>query len=354
LSLDIHSSSRGKHVVLLYKDSSEREIATIDYLNVGLKEGQLSIYASVDACDQLHLAKISSKIVDFKENINKRNLLIVNLKPFYDSALKGDLTPFENLRKQILEELERRGNNNKSVIIVADCADNLFQNQYFDQSQLVESWWHHVYTEWIRYDNNQGQQEKHITVVCPHLDLILHKHPFDQHKCKILDNHSVTIDMAGHTIMKLSTLANQIEGPTLQPATEPINSQMESQSHILIAESEPELRFIYGMWLKSKGFKNILVADSGRRCFEECIRIGETQQKSDVIFILDSHIKDIPYIELVREIINRRPDSLIILTTTFPLDIINPMCININSSNVKILLKPFKLSKLLPLIGHSS
>ena len=201
-------------------------------------------------------------------------MLIVNLKPFYDSALKGDLTPFENLRKQIQQELERRGNN-KSVIIVANCADNLFQNQYFDQSQLVESWCHHVYTEWIRYDNDQGQQENHITIVCPHLDLILRKHPFDQHKCKILDNHSVTIDMAGHTVMKLSTLAKQIEGPTLQPATEPINSQMESQSHILVAESEPELRFIYGMWLKSKGFKNILVADSGRRCLEECIRIGE-------------------------------------------------------------------------------
>jgi len=46
-------------------------------------------------------------------------LLIVNLKPFYDSALRGDLTPFEKLKKQIQQELERR-NNNKSVIIVAD------------------------------------------------------------------------------------------------------------------------------------------------------------------------------------------------------------------------------------------
>jgi hypothetical protein len=43
----------------------------------------------------------------------------------------------EELRTQIQQELERR--NNKSVIIIADCADNLFQDQYFDQSELVES-----------------------------------------------------------------------------------------------------------------------------------------------------------------------------------------------------------------------
>lgn len=230
--------------MLLYKNNSERETAALNYINQGLKENQLCIYASVDASDQLQLSRISSKIVDFKENVDKRNLLIINLKPFYDSALKRDLTGFEKLKRQIQQELEHR-NNNKSVIIVADCADNLFQNQYFDQSQLVESWWHRVYMEWIRYDNNQWRQ--HITIVCPHLDSILHKHPFDQHKYKILDNHSVTMDMAGHTIMTSSILYENIEQrPPLRPA-EPTNSQMESLTHILIAEPNPELRSVYGM-----------------------------------------------------------------------------------------------------------
>jgi CheY-like chemotaxis protein len=355
LSIDIHSSSRGKHAVLLYKSILERDKAALDYINKGLNENQLCIYASVEAYDQLHLSNISSKIVDFKENIYKRNLLIVNLKPFYDSALKGDLTPFENLKKQIQEELELR-NNNKSVTIVADCADNLFQNQYFDQSQLVESWWHHAYIEWIRYDKNQGRQQQkqhHVTIVCPHLDLLLHKHPFDQHKYKILDNHSITIDMAGHTIMTSSTLNKLIVEPQPLRATESTSSQMKSQTHILIAEPNPELRSVYSMWLRSRGFKNILVTDSGSKCIEEFDRITNINQLPNLIVILDSHLRDISFIELAKQIINKRPDQILIFTTTLPSDIINSISINI-SSNIKTLLKPFKLSKLLQLIGKSS
>ena len=66
-----------------------------------------------------------------------------------------DLTPFEGLA-QIQQELERR--NNKSVIIVADCADNLFQNQYFDQSELVESWWHRVELKQFIYRRKKQQK----------------------------------------------------------------------------------------------------------------------------------------------------------------------------------------------------
>jgi CheY-like chemotaxis protein len=349
LSADIHSSSRGKHAVLLYKDNSERDKAALEYINQGLRENQLCIYASVDAYDQLHLSSISSKIVGFKENIDNRNLLIVNLKPFYDSALKGDLTPFEKLKKQIQQELEHR-----SVIIVADCADNLFQNQYFDQSQLVESWWHRVYMEWLRYDNNKGRQQKQhdVTIVCPHRDLLLHKHPFDQNKYKILDNHSVTIDMAGHTVMTSSAVGKHVEGPPLRPI-ESANSQTESQTHILIAEPNSELRSVYSMWLWSRGFKNILVTDSGSKCIEEFDRIRNINQRSNVIVILDSHLKDISFIELAKQIINKRPDQMLILTTTLPSKVVNSLNINIDS-NIKVLLKPFKLSKLLSLIGNSS
>ena len=353
MSANIHSSSRGKHAVLLYKNNSERDKAALEYINQGLRENQLCIYASV-AYDQLHLSRISSKIVDFEENIDKRNLLIVNLKSFYDSALKGDLTPFEKLKKQIQQELEHRNNNNKSVIIVADCADNLFQNQYFDQSQLVESWWHRVYMDWMRHDNNKGRQQKQhdVTIVCPHRDLLLHKHPFDQHKYKILDNHSVTIDMAGHTVMTSSALSKHIEEPPLRP-TESVNSQMKSQTHILIAEPNSELRSVYSMWLWSRGFKNILVTDSGSKCIEEFDRIRNINQRSNVIVILDSHLRDISFIELAKQIINKRPDQILILTTTLPSNVVNSLNININS-NIKVLLKPFKLSKLLSLIGNSS
>jgi hypothetical protein len=49
-------------------------------MNQGLKEGQLCIYASVNAYEPFHLTNISSLIEDYKDNLNKRNLLIVDLK----------------------------------------------------------------------------------------------------------------------------------------------------------------------------------------------------------------------------------------------------------------------------------
>jgi CheY-like chemotaxis protein len=288
------------------------------------------------------LSKVSSKIQDYKDNINKRNLLIINLRSFYNSALTGDLTPFEGLRTQIKQELERR--NNRSVIIIADCADNLFQNQYFNQSELVERWWHHVYNDWIQHEN-QGQN--HITILCPHLDSLMYKHPFNQHKYKIFDNHNVIIDIGGRTIKTASTLVQHIEK---QPhPTEPIISLMESKTHILVAEAELDLQHIYNMWLPSKGFKNIIITDSGRKCLEELNKIENISQ-SNIIVILDSRIKDIPFVEVAQQILNRKPNTQIIFTTTLPRDDINLMGTNNNS---KILLKPFRLSELLSLLGNS-
>jgi hypothetical protein len=42
------------HAMLLYNDYSERELASINYINQGLREKQLCIYASVDAYDTSH------------------------------------------------------------------------------------------------------------------------------------------------------------------------------------------------------------------------------------------------------------------------------------------------------------
>jgi hypothetical protein len=81
-------------------------------------------------------------------------LLIVNLKPFYDSALAKDLTPFEEFKMQLQQELKDR--DGKGVLIIADCADNLFRNKHFDQCRnkhfdqcnLVKKWRQDIYMKW--------------------------------------------------------------------------------------------------------------------------------------------------------------------------------------------------------------
>jgi signal transduction histidine kinase len=179
--------------MLLYNDYSDRELVSINYINQGLQEKQLSIYASIDAYDTSHLSKISQKINDYEENIIKRNLIILNLKPFYDSALTGDLTPFDAFYIQLQQEIKL--NDKNGVLIVADCADNLFRNKHFDQCNIVEKWWQDVYIKWLQ------QHQNHVfNVVCPHSGSLLRRHPFDQRKHQLSHNHSVIIDMGGNTI----------------------------------------------------------------------------------------------------------------------------------------------------------
>ena len=171
----ISLSSCSHHVMLLYNDYSERELASINYINQGLREKQLCIYASVDAYSTSHLAKISRQIKDYEENIIKRNLIILNLKPFYDSALTGDLTPFDAFYIQLQQEIKL--NDKNGVLIVADCADNLFRNKHFDQCNIVEKWWQDVYIKWLQ------QHQNHVfNVVCPHSGSLLSRRPFDQRK----------------------------------------------------------------------------------------------------------------------------------------------------------------------------
>ena len=86
--------------MLLCNDQKECDSAAVDSTNEGLKAGQLCIYASVFNGDKFHLEKILSEITKYSENIDKRNLVIVNFLPFSGSAKMPNLAPFERLRKR--------------------------------------------------------------------------------------------------------------------------------------------------------------------------------------------------------------------------------------------------------------
>ncbi len=337
-------SCRGQHVMLLYDTNSNRDLATINCINLALENKQLCIYASVNVVDTSYLSKISSRIKDYEENINKRNLFVVNLKPFYDSALTGNLTPFDEFKLQLQQELKDR--DDKALLIVADCADDLFRNKHFDQCELVEKWWQDNYMDWRR---RQEREQNHITVICPHSGSLLSKHPFDKHKHQISNNHTMIIDTAGRTVTGYIT-AKQAAESTISPLEIPI--------YILVAEPERDLQQIYSIWLSSLGFKNIVITDSGKKCLDELLKITNTNKNKthgfDMIVILDTHLKDIPCIQVAREIVTRRPEQQIIFTTTLPPDNVRQDIYPIGiKSNNEILVKPFRFSRLLSLIGRS-
>lgn len=239
-------TSRSQHVMLLYNDNSDRNLASVNYINQGLKEKQLCVYASVDATDSFHLQKISLQINNYNENINKRNLLLVDLKPFYDSALAGDLTPFEKFKMQLLQELKKDDKDHKGVLIVADCADYLSRNKHFEKCNLVEKWWQDVYVEWVQGQQQQQRQQQRehnysINIICPHPAFLLNKYPFDQYRNQISHNHSITIDTSDCIFADYTSTSNK---QNTQPdfvdrvkAEIPLQHRTSNQIHFLICET---------------------------------------------------------------------------------------------------------------------
>jgi CheY-like chemotaxis protein len=110
------------------------------------------------------------------------------------------------------------------------------------------------------------------------------------------------------------------------------------------------------------GFKEVVITDSGKKCLDEILKIAditknENNTKVFDLIILDTHIKDIPCIQVAKEIFSRKPDQRIIFTTTMPSNIvrqdIHSIGIKNNDNNNEILTKPFRLSDLSSLIGRS-
>jgi CheY-like chemotaxis protein len=346
--------SHNQHVILLCENDLSRNLTAAKCINQGLKGGQLCIYASVNACDVSYLTKLSSLIDSYKENVEKRNLLIVNLKPFYNSALVGDLRPFNEFKIQLQEELEKREYNrkNKDVLIIADCADNLFANQHFDQCEMVENWWHNIYIRWLQ--QQEKEQRSHFTVICPYSSSLLDKNPFSQHKHQISHNHSITIDTEGHAVSGYTKTVEKELAFNFKPNV----SEVKLPTRIIIAEPNPDLRLLYSFWLPSIGFgfKNVTIIDSGRKCIDELLKLTNCNEESneprqEVIVILDMHLKDVSSIQVAKEIVNRNLCQQIIFTTTTILpDSIRQEIESVGLNSYDVLTKPFELSKLSSLV----
>jgi len=91
--------------MLLYSSDDERNNAAVNYINNGLNSGYQCIYASINANDSKsssNLLNLSSKIYNYKENIESGELqIVVNFKPYYESAVHGDLSPFNKLKVEL-------------------------------------------------------------------------------------------------------------------------------------------------------------------------------------------------------------------------------------------------------------
>ena len=179
--------------MLLYEDKNKRNNFIIDIINEGLKNGCLCIYASVDIDNSKSISLIdslSSRIINYEENIQNENLKFINYKPYYESALKGDLTLFEKLKSELEYTLYKRLSEGKKdkILIFADATCNLSETRNFKECIDLERWWQDVNLDWTR--NN-----KDITVVRPHPNDVFKEESEQNMKNKIRNSHTATIDI---------------------------------------------------------------------------------------------------------------------------------------------------------------
>jgi hypothetical protein len=131
-----------EHVMVLYNNDDDYNNAITNLINDALKNGFHCIYASVSAHDSKsssNILNLSSNIDNYKENIERDELRIVDFKPYYESALNVDFRPFKKLKTELEETLNRRKSEGKDAILVfADAACFLSHNKQFDECEILE------------------------------------------------------------------------------------------------------------------------------------------------------------------------------------------------------------------------
>jgi CheY-like chemotaxis protein len=306
--------------MLLCNNQDEYDSAAIDSLNEGLRARQLCIYASVFNGDKSHLSKISSRIMNYQENIEKGNLVIIDFLPFYESAKASNLAPFKHLKVGIEELLRKRiseGEGDK-VLIFADAAGFLSEHCHFDKSIELESWWDDTRFDWLK------NKQLNITIICPHPAAVLNKESNLYAKSQIGNVHSLMVELQKCRLRNCNAL------------------------RVLVVEPENDIQTVYYAYLASVGIDAVIVDDI-KKCSE---LIFSPFDEGFEVVIIDTHLQDTDSsgLELAETIKNTKPDQRIVLTTTSPLTEISSNVTSIGIDKEDVLVKPFTLSTLTSLI----
>ena len=163
------------HIMVVYKDRAKLDDLVFSFLNEGLKRKQFCVYSTVNL-DHSTFEKISSKIIEFENNIKKSNLILVDLKPYLLSIMAHDLTSFKKLKRSVSNKVRKRAN--KNVRIYGDLVSYLYENKHYEECFFLERWW----------QKNPFPRTK----ICPYQDSILNNNPV-QKKHELFDAHDSII-----------------------------------------------------------------------------------------------------------------------------------------------------------------
>ena len=157
------------HAMLLY--SQDQDKAATKYVNEALSSGHLTVYVPVNTDNSSsQVSKMASGLVDYEDNVNRGNLLTLDIRSFYNSALAGNVQPFEELKILLEEAIKERiaSDKNDEVVFVSGIGGTLAANQKFDESINSEKWWQKTHSEWL-------QKGLKVTMICLHSSTIFDK-----------------------------------------------------------------------------------------------------------------------------------------------------------------------------------
>ncbi len=173
--------------MLFYSNDGEDKAAA-KYVNEGLRRGYLTAYLPVNTYNISQQPEIVTDIINYKDNVNRGNLLTLDIMPFYNFALAGNMEPFEEFKIMLEEAIEERiaSKRNDEIILVMGVVGGLAENQKFDECLNLERWWQKTHSEWL-------QKGLKVTLICPHPSPILDKDRFMHYKQTISSLHDITL-----------------------------------------------------------------------------------------------------------------------------------------------------------------
>lgn len=179
--------STNMHMILLYDKQNDLDKAISAYINVGLKRGQICVHASVSLSNEGYLKNFSSRIKNYEENLEKGNLIVVDLVPYYVNAMVGNLESFNLLKEEMIFNANKDTNRkDKHIRLTADCATLLLKNKHFEECINLENWWH--------------KKPFEGSYVCPYPKSLLDQYPFNAFLSRLIHSHDVIIDSNGKLI----------------------------------------------------------------------------------------------------------------------------------------------------------
>ena len=179
--------STNAHIILIYENQFDLDNAIATYINEGLRRDQLCVYASVSLANEGHLENFSSQIINYQENVEKGNLIVVDLVSYYVNAMVGNLEAYDKLKEE-LNNISHRDKNrtDKCMRLTGDCATLLLKNKHLEECILIEEWWHQNPIEGF--------------ILCPYPRSLLNQFPINAYISRLFHDHDVIIDGNGKSI----------------------------------------------------------------------------------------------------------------------------------------------------------